>query len=105
MEVTIMEEQLRFMLNQRWCWLNDQKNFNSKWYSRVWSEYLELEKQLREIENSESERKNKIKVAVTTGGLTLLGLGVSAMISTSSLGAQVENTLRGVTGKFMNRLI
>lgn len=78
-------------------WLNTPED--DEMYNRRRLEFESINKILIDYNNSREERKTKILAAVISGGIGLLGIGASIIVSNSSLGPKFDNAMRGISGR------
>lgn len=95
-------EQLEFMRNQRYFWLCE-NSIDHPWYNKVRDEYEGFNKIIIEYYNAKAERKTKILTAIISGGMGLIGIGTSIVISNSSLGPKFDNSMKGLSGKIVGK--
>lgn len=93
-------EQLIFMRDQRYYWLCNTR-IDHPYYNKVRDEYESFNKTIIEYENARAERRTKILAAVISGGVGLIGIGTSIIISNSSLGPKFDNSMKGLSGKIV----
>lgn len=91
-------EQVEYMRDQRFYWLCTHRT-DHPWYNKTRDEYVELNNTVIQYYNASAERRTKILAAVISGGIGLVAIGATTVISNSSLGAKFDSAMKGLPGR------